>query len=59
MLISKLVNESVQGNAFLNILRVIEFLFSLYKITDHVADQDGWIVKGKICVGEIVDKIKC
>jgi hypothetical protein len=39
-------------------LRVVEFLFAFYKIADHVAHQDTGIIKGKICMGEIVDSDK-
>jgi hypothetical protein len=54
MRIGKFVNYAVKCNAFLNIGRVIELFSAFYAIADKVANQDTWMMKGKICVSEIV-----
>lgn len=50
VLVGKAINRPVQGNPLLDTGRVVEFLFSLYKITDQVARQYFGMAKGQVCV---------
>ena len=54
MFICELINGTVKGNAFLNFFGVVKFLFSFYKITDEIANQNLRIIKRKICMGEVI-----
>lgn len=54
MRIGKIINGPVQGNAFLNKEWKIKLFFPFDIITDHVARQYIGLVKGKICVGQVI-----
>ena len=57
MCIRECINIPVKGYSFLDTGRIIKFLFSLYKITDKVAYQDLLMLKRKVCMGEVVDRL--
>lgn len=52
--IGKVINGTVQRDALLNKGRKIKLFFSLDIITDHVACQYIRLVKGKICVCQVI-----
>lgn len=54
MRIGKGINGPVQGNAFLNKEWKIKLFFPFDIITDHVACQYIRLVKGKICMGQVI-----
>lgn len=54
MCIGKIINGPVKGNAFLNKGWKIKLFFALDIITDHIACQYIRLVKGKICVGQVI-----
>src|SRR5574343_492597 len=50
MIIRKLINSTMQFNAFPDRIRKIEFLSTLYKITDHIPNQNRWLLKRQVCM---------
>jgi hypothetical protein len=56
MLIRKRIDQPVKGDTLLYTLRIIEFLFSFYKIADQVAREYFRIVKRQICVGQVINE---
>ena len=54
MEIGELIDLTVKHNALLDRRRVIEFLFALDEITDHIAGEDRRVFKREICVGEVI-----
>lgn len=57
MFVGKIIYYTVQGDSLLNPDGIIKFLFSLYKIADKVAHQYFRVIEGKICMGEVVNRI--
>lgn len=55
MCICKSINGTVQGDSLLNAERVVQFLFAFYIITDQVTGQYIRIIKGKVCVCQVID----
>jgi hypothetical protein len=57
MPVGKGVNNTMQGDTLLNPLRVIKLFFSFYKVADKVAYQYFRRIEGKICMGEVVNRL--
>ena len=52
------INLSMQADALLDSRGIVKFLFSFYKITDHIAHEDTRVIKGQVCVREVIQAIK-
>jgi hypothetical protein len=54
MRIGIIINCTVQPDAFLNSRGVIKLFPAFYIIADHIAHQYFGMIKGKVCMGQVI-----
>ncbi len=54
VLVGELVDGPVEGDTFLDIRGVGEFLFAFDEVADHIAHKDAGVGEGEVCVSEVV-----